>query len=110
MNKVEQAVLHNELGDVSPRLAIRCRTRMDTGRWWIKDPIWLLALDDRLVLLAASRRRYIQQVPFSELAQSYYCHQTGELVLAPYEELTVNQMAMKASEAIHLLRVLGLET
>jgi hypothetical protein len=107
MNKVEQAVLRHEVGDVAPRLCLRSQTCVDAGNWWRSAPLWLLVLDDSLVLLAADRRRYVEQIPFSEASESYYCHQTGELVLAPCESVTVKHVAMKASQAIRVLRLLG---
>jgi hypothetical protein len=109
MNKVEQAVLRHTYGDGAPRLSLRTSTRVDAGRWWRSAPLWLLVFDDSLLLLAADRRRYIEEIPFSDAAESYYCHQTGELVLAPCEAVTVRHVKMKASQAIRVLRLLGVE-
>jgi hypothetical protein len=110
MNNVEKAVLQHEVGDVSPHLSIRSATRVDAGRWWRPVPLWLLVLDDQLVLLAAGRRRFVGRIPFSEAGESHYDYQKGELVIAPCEELPVNHIAIKASEAIRVLRFLGLDT
>lgn len=109
MNKVEQAVLKHEVGEVSPRLCIKTRTRIDAGRWWWPVPLWLLVLDDELVLLAAGRRRFVRRVPLAKANQSHYDHQEGALVIAPCEDLPVNQLVMNASEAVRVLRLMGLE-
>ena len=110
MNEVEQAVLEHEVGEVSPRLCIRSDTRIDGGRWWRRVPLWLLVLDDELVLLAAGRRRFVGRIPFTKAGESRYDHQKGELVIAPCEGLPVNHVAMKASDAIRVLRFIGLDT
>lgn len=110
MNEVEQAVLKHEVGEVSPRLCIRSDTRIDGGRWWRPVPLWLLVLDDELVLLAAGRRRFVGRIPLAEAGESHFDHQKGALVIAPCEGWPVNHVAVKASEAIRVLRFLGLDT
>ena len=109
MNDVEQAVLKHEVGEVSPRLCIRSATRIDAGHWCRRVPLWLLVLEDELVLLAAGRRRFVARVPFAEANESHYDHQAGALVIAPCEDLPVNQVAMKTSEAVRVLRCLGID-
>jgi len=110
MNAVEQAVLEHEVGDVAPRLCIRSGTRIDGGRWWRRVPVWLLVLDDEVVLLAAGRRRFVGRIPFTEAGESHYDHQKGVLVLAPCEGLPVNHVAVNVSDAIRVLRFMGLNT
>ena len=109
MNPAEEAVMRVEIGEVSPQLTVRTRTPMDVGRWWRPGRVWLHVLDDDLVLLAANRRRYVEVIPFSEATESYYNHHAGELVIAPCETMANNRLVMKASEAIQVLRLLGLE-
>lgn len=110
MNKVEQAVLNHEVGEVSPRLCIRSATRVDAGHWWRRVSLWLLVLDDELVVLAAGRRRFVGRIPFVEAGGSHYDHQKGELVIAPWQEGPLNHVAMKPSDAIRVLRFIGLDT
>jgi hypothetical protein len=109
MTPVEEAVLRHELGEVTPQLAIQTRSRMDVGRWWLPARLWLVVLQDSLVVMAAGRRRYIEVVPFEEASESYYSHHAGELVIAPCETLQQSRLAIKSSEAIELLRLLGIE-
>lgn len=110
LNRIERGVLEDEVGAVEPQICIRSRIGVDAGRWWLSTPLWLLVLEDELVVLAAARRRYICRVSFADAQQTHYCHQTGELVIAPSEEMELNRIAMKPSDAIRVMRLLGLET
>lgn len=110
MNNVEQAVLRHDVGEVTPRLCIRSATRIDAGNWWRNVPLWLLVLDDELVLLAAGRRRFVGRIPFVDAGKSHFDHQAGALVIAPCKEWPLNHLEMKPSDAIRVLRFLGLDT
>ena len=106
MNEQEIALLSEEVGSVSPELSVKARRGIDAGRWWRRTPVWVNIYDDELVVLAVSRRRYIERVPLSECGDSTYCAATGELIIAPYEGLEVSRFAMSPRDALAVLSYL----
>jgi len=108
MNALEQALLRETVGRSEPKLAVRTRTGIDTGRWWRPTRAWLCVMADELVVLAVSRRRYVARVPFSDCARTHYCHTTGELVIAPVEGLAFNRFRVSPREALELVRHMGI--
>lgn len=107
LNPVEQAVLQSAAGGAAPTFCVRTETRVDAGGWLRGTPVWLVCLPEQLVVLVAGRRQYFCVVPLAEARQSHYAHQTGDLVIAPCEELRFRQLAMPPSDAIRVLRFLG---
>lgn len=105
MNELEQQLLCEAIDDAKPRLLIRTRTRVDTGRWWRRTPLWLCVTADELVLLAVSRRRYLERVPIGECRGTRYCHATGQLVIEPTESLTLSHLAMSTKQALAVLQI-----
>lgn len=103
MNARERALLGAELGGRSPRLVLRSRTFVDTGRWWRRTPLWLCVTDDSLVLLAASRRCYAERIDLADCTESYYCHATGQLVIVPGEQARFNQVTLLPQQALDVL-------
>lgn len=107
LNEKEIALLQEATAGREPRLCLRTKTRIDAGRWWWPAPVWLCVMQDDVIVLAVARRRYLQRVPLAECAGSYYCHATGELVLAPVESLEIRQLALSPAEALQALGALG---
>jgi len=107
MNELEQQLLRETAGGAEPRLTVRSRTRVDTGRWWRHTPMWLCVMADELVMLAVSRRRYVARVSFADCAGTHYCHATGELVVEPCEDLTISRFRVTPREALALLKLMG---
>jgi hypothetical protein len=110
MNQLEQQLLHEHVGDAEPRLRLCTKTRIDTGRWWRKTPLWLCVMDNELVLLSVSRRRYLERITLSESKKSHYNHSTGELVIEPAETLQYNCCALSPRDALRVLNFLKTET
>ena len=110
MNELERQLLQETTGGVEPQLAVRTRTRIDTGRWWWPTRAWLCVLVDELVVLAVSRRRYVGRAPLAECAATHYCHTTGELVIGPYEELEFSRLRVSPREALALLKLIKEES
>ncbi len=106
MNPLEQRLLYEETGGVEPRMTVRSKTRIDTGRWWRPTPMWLCVMVDELVMLAVSRRRYVARLPLAECGATHYCHTTGELVVEPGEELTYSRFRVTPREALELLKTM----
>ncbi len=109
MNQLEQQLLREETGGAEPRLTVRSRTRIDTGRWWRRSSVWLCVMADELVMLAVSRRRYVARLPLADCGGTHYCHTTGELVVEPGEDLTHNRFRVTPREALELLKMVGKE-
>ena len=108
MNAIEQELLSDATGGGEPRLVVRSRTRIDTGRWWRPTPLWLCVMDRELVMLAVSRRRYVARRPLAADGGAHYCHTTGEFVIEPGEDLTFNRFRVTPREALALLDAMGL--
>ena len=107
MTSVESAVLRDEAGEGTPRLLIRSMTSVDAGRWLRRTPLLLAVMEKELVVFAAARRRYSCRVKFLDCRESSYDHSTGELSIAPAEELTFKRVAVSPSDALRVLRLLG---
>jgi len=103
MNELEQKLLRKEIGDTPPRMCICSRTRIDTGRWWRRSPLWLCIVGGRLVTLAVARRYYTATIPLSACHSSHYCNATGELVIEPGEKLEYNRFKMSPRQALRIL-------
>mgnify|MGYP000058003807 CR=1 FL=1 len=110
MNHLEQQLLRDNVGDAEPRLLLRTKTRVDAGRWWRKTALWLCVMEDELVLLSVSRRRYIERLPISKSEATHYNHSTGELVIEPAEALQHNRCALTPRDALRVLKFLKSET
>lgn len=109
MNQLEQQLLREHVGDAEPRLRLRTKTRVDTGRWWRKTPLWLCVMEDELVLLSVSRRRYLERVALSESTKSHYNHSTGKLVIEPTETLQYNSCTLTLRDSLRVLNFLNTE-
>jgi hypothetical protein len=103
LNAQEKQLLRETVGDTLPRWVVRTTTRVDTGRWTGRSPLWLCVMDDSLLLLAVGRRRYVQQVPLTECRGSQYNAARGGLIIAPAEELRFPFLGMTAFEALKTL-------
>jgi len=110
MNQLEQQLLRDNVGDAEPRLRLLTNTRIDTGRWWRKTRLWLCVMEDELVLLSVSRRRYFERRPLAESKQTHYNHSTGELVIEPAETLQYNNCNLTPRDALRVLNFLKTET
>jgi hypothetical protein len=107
MNELEQELLREEAGRTPPRLAVRSRTRIDTGRWWWPSRVWLCVMADELLMLAVARRRYVAKLSLDACGATHYCHATGELVVEPGEGLTISRFRVTPREALELLNIMG---
>jgi hypothetical protein len=110
MNHLEHLLLRDKVGAAEPKLQLRTKTRIDTGRWWRKTRLWICVMEDELVLLSVSRRRYFERLPLSESHQTHYNHSTGELVIEPAESLQYNCCALSPRDALRVLNFLKTET
>jgi len=103
MNETESALLQELTGGAEPRLLLRTRTRIDAGRWWRRNPVWLCITADELILFAVARRRYSERVPLADCQASHYAHATGELVIDPTETLRIKHLSLTPREALNAL-------
>jgi len=109
VTELEKRLLATE-GGIGPddlRLCVLSRLRVDTGRWWRRSPLWVCATESHLILLAVSRRKYIEQVALADCQASRYCAESGELILEPVETLRFNRIRMTPSDALDVLRAIG---
>ncbi len=106
MNPLEQQLLRELCGPVEPAFSLRTATRVDTGRWWRPSPAWLCVVGSELIVLAVARRRFVGRIPLAECASSHYHHASGQLVIAPAEDLPVRRFSMPLLDALKLLPLL----
>ncbi len=104
MNPLEQQLLKETAGDAVPRLTLRTRTWIDTGCWWRSSPLWLCIMPGEIILLAIGRRRHCERVPLARCHASHYNAASGELVIAPADNLRFPRLAMTPAEALHILK------
>jgi len=64
-------------------------------------------MPDQLILLAASRRNYVECLPLSKCLESYYCHTTGEFVISPLEGVEFDHIALSLANALLVLDAIG---
>jgi len=107
VNKLEQELLREQVGDNQPTLTIRTRAKIDAGRWWRKTPLWLCVVGDELVMLAVARRHYAEKIAIAECPDSHYNPATGELVVEPGEQLRFNRFKITPGEATRILKILN---
>lgn len=103
MNPREQLLLRSVVGDTVPRLCVRSRTRIDTGRWGRRSSVWVCVAADQLAMLAVGRRRYAEHVAIADCRESHYCHATGELTIEPVEGLRLKRLKMSPRQALQVL-------
>lgn len=103
MTQLESVLLKELTGGAEPKLLLRTRTRIDAGRWWRSNPIWLCITADELILFAVARRRYTERVPLADCQASHYAHSTGELVIDPTESLRIKRLSLTPREALNAL-------
>jgi hypothetical protein len=103
MNALESALLTELTGGAEPKLLLRTRTRIDAGRWWRSNPVWLCITANELILFAVARRRYTERVPLADCHASHYAHSTGELVIDPTETLRIKHLSLTPREALNAL-------
>lgn len=103
MNPTESALLTELTGGAEPKLLIRTRTRIDCGRWWRRNPVWLCITGGELILFAVARRRFTERVPLAVCQASHYAHATGELVIDSAAPLRMNRIILTPREALAVL-------
>lgn len=104
LSAAESALLNEALAGQTPRLLLRSSTRVDTGRWLCKSPLWLCVTQTQILLLAASKRRYLQRLPLSDCKASQYCHTSGALLLQPSETWRFNTIQLPPADALMVLK------
>jgi hypothetical protein len=107
MNKKESALLQQLTGGAEPKFLLRTRSRIDAGRWWRSNPIWLCVSGDELILFAIARRRYVERVSLDLCKSSHYAPVTGEFVISPVETLEINHLSLTPREALDVLDFLN---
>lgn len=110
MNPQEQQLLNETIGNAGTQLCLRTNTRIDTGRWWRRSPVWLCIAGGDLVMLAVARRHYVERIAIADCPVSHYNHATGELVIEPGETLHLNQFKLPPREALRMLKFLNPES
>lgn len=67
-------------------LVVRTGTKVDVGSWLARGRVWLVAMDDSLVVVAtgmAGARPLAERIGYDRLGESQYNHVTGQLALSP---------------------------
>lgn len=103
MNRRERAIFDEAAGGDDPRFSLRTNTRIDTGSWWRRAAVWICLTDQDLVLLAAGRRPFLQQLPIAVCQGVRYCHATGELAIETEAALPLRSLAMSPTEGLQVL-------
>jgi|GEM_PF-4105200 len=86
------------------RFSFRTGTWTDVGSWFGKRPVHLAVTGTRLLVWAMGPRPYCQAVRFSQVAGSFYNPMTGQLILAPVEDLKLNALTMSHDRAVQVIK------
>ena len=103
LSGAEQRLLDEACSGSPFFLLIRSATKVDTGHWFRRAPVWVAALADRLVLLAWGAKPWFDAIPFRHLKQSLYNHVTGEVVLAPASGLRIDRFKIAPADGAQIL-------
>lgn len=103
MTLAEQKLLEDLCPNEQVLLLLKSDSRTDTGSWLRGGRVWVGATRKELVLLASGRKPLFQKTPFPVLRESLYNHVTGELILAPARELTLNRIKVPPLDGYQLL-------
>jgi len=110
MNQKERELLEQEAGeDIEPHFSLCSQTKVDTGGWFGSSPLWLAVSEDEIFLLATGKRPYFERVSQQDCTETHYNPATGEIIIAPAEGLICNQLTFSPSEAMEILKTLGIE-
>lgn len=110
MNAKERALLDAAASGTTPLLSLRTQTRVDTGDWIRRSPLWLCVTESEIILLTAGRRQHSEKVTLREISQGWYCHTTGQLVLEPGERLRFRRVDLSPTDALQVLKHIGAGT
>lgn len=99
-----RTLLEAELGNETPRLLLRSMTRVDTGGWFGKSRVWLCLTETDVLLLAASKRRYVQRLPISACKETQYCHTSGALLMQPSHQWRFNTIALPPADGLMVIQ------
>ena len=103
MNQLETALLDELTEGCEPELLLRSRTRIDAGRWWRRNSVWICITKSELILFAVARRRYVERLPLADCHQSHYVAATGELVIDSSDTLRIKHVKLTPREALNVL-------
>jgi hypothetical protein len=103
MNHLESALLDELTDGEDPQLLLRSGTRIDAGRWWRSNSVWICITKSELILFAVARRRYVEHLPLADCRTSHYLAATGELVIDSAEPLRMKQLKLTPRQALEVL-------
>jgi hypothetical protein len=106
MNDLESALLDELTDGADPELLLRSRTRIDAGRWWRHNSVWICITKTELILFAVARRRYVERLPLADCRGSHYLAVTGELVIDSTDALRIKHVKLTPREALKVLSFL----
>ncbi len=103
MNQLESALLDELTNGGDPELLLCSRTRIDAGRWWRRNSVWICITKSELILFAVARRRYVERLPLADCRGSHYLAATGELVIDSSDTMRIKQLKLTPREALKAL-------
>ncbi|MBL7133811.1 MAG: hypothetical protein ISS78_06915 [Phycisphaerae bacterium] len=87
-------------------LVIRTGTKVDVASWLARGRVWLVALEDSLVVVAtgmAGPRPLAERIGYERLRESQYNHVTGQLALSPAKLAGVRGLNLPPIEGCQML-------
>ncbi|MFO7870462.1 MAG: hypothetical protein R6V03_03405 [Kiritimatiellia bacterium] len=87
---------------------LRTGTRADVGSWLCKRRVWACVTTEELIVFGAGKKPVTDRAPLRSLTGSRYNHVTGELLLAPAEELKIRTLKLPPVEGFRILEELVL--
>ena len=99
MTNGEQSLLDAAAHGETPIVLLKTSSTMDVGQWFLNGRVWIACFAERVVMFAAGKRPYAEEIPVAELAKSFYNFLTGELALAPALAAKVRRVKLAPLDA-----------
>jgi hypothetical protein len=103
LSRSEHKVAEEALGDRPVYFLSKSDTTVDVGHWLNEGIAWVAATENEVVLFAAGRRPFIEEIPFTRLYKSLYNHITGEVVFSPAEAESMTRIRLSPAHGFQLL-------
>ena len=106
LTTAEQALLDAARHGVPVAFLERTGTRVDVGQWFRWPRLWVALAGEQLILFATGKRSYVETLPVREAQSSLYNAITGEVLLAPADELRARALRLPPVAGRHLLALI----
>lgn len=109
LKPAEQSLFDDASGGLEANLILRSKSKVDAGGWFFNDSLCLCFTKQHLYVVAMGRRQYVLKISYKDCEYSHYCHASGELVIAPIEDVTYRNFKLSPLKALRALNAMGID-